>query len=105
MTAYSSNSRLWTDVVPAGLSATNCAPPMDRPGLGITEREAIFLRHHGLPVERAALKPTNFSEWMRIVICLARRNDPYLFDAGGRIRDHERFTQWVVEAYPPKETS
>lgn len=104
MTAYFSDPELWIDVLPAGLGAANHAP-VDRSGLRMTEREAIFLRHHGLPVDHAALKPTDFSEWMRIVICLARRNDPYLFDASGRIRDQERFTQWMAEAYPPKDAS
>ncbi|WP_435170793.1 hypothetical protein [Falsirhodobacter sp. 1013] len=69
----------------------------------MTLREAIFLRHHGLKVCKQTLRSTDFNEWMRVVICLARRDEPQLFDASGRIRNHDTFTRWLAEAYPPKE--
>lgn len=69
----------------------------------MTEREAIFLRHHGLPVAKHALRTTDFNEWMRLVIRRARVKQPALFTASGAIRNHDDFTRWLAEAYPAKE--
>ena len=69
----------------------------------MTPREAIFMRHHGLPVCKTALRSTDFNEWIRPIILFARRTEPQLFDASGRIRNHDTFTRWLEEAYPPKE--
>ena len=70
----------------------------------ITEREAIFLRHHGLPVCKRHLRSTDFNEWIRVILCLVRRKELHLFETStGHIRDHDTFTRWLAEAYPVKE--
>ena len=69
----------------------------------ITEREAIFLRHHGLPVCKQALRSTDFNEWIRLIIRRTRLKHPRMFDGSGRIRNHDEFTCWLAEAYPAKE--
>lgn len=73
----------------------------------MTEREAIFLRHHGLRVCPVLMRGhlTDFNEWMRLVIRRARVKHPRLFTAGGSIRNHDEFTRWLAEAYPAKEVS
>ena len=38
----------------------------------MTPQEAIFLRHHGLPVCKQALRSTDFNEWIRPILCCAR---------------------------------
>lgn len=71
----------------------------------MTPREIIFLRHHGLPVDRRHLRTTDFNEWMRVVLCRARRDEPHRFTRDGKIRDHAQFTRWMAEAYPAKEVA
>ncbi|MDB6455130.1 hypothetical protein [Falsirhodobacter sp. 20TX0035] len=104
MNVYVAYDPFWSDEMTAHVAPIRRSPNPIRKGLPLVEREAIFLRHHGLPVQRAALQSTDFAEWMRVVLYLARRSDPYMFDAVGSIRDQDRFTQWMAAAYPPKET-
>lgn len=64
-------------------------------------RTRIYLRHFGL----TSARPTDIAEWLRMTILVARRRHPHLFTKHGAIIDQSRFTAWLAEAYPPKETA